>query len=190
MEMKRVGEIMIPLNAFPHIPFWFNLRQALAALQNAEKERAAQGRVPLVILVFSAQNLLVGTVGRNEIMRGLRPGFSSAQSSEISGACLDVTSNKDLYSVFFSQERALKQLRNQVERQIVEFMAPIEFTVDYSDYVPHVIYCMIDHNLTFVPVVQDKQIVGMAYAEDVLHEVVKLLYPPQEIQKKFYGTSD
>ena len=190
MEMRRVGEIMIPLNAFPHIPFWFNLRQALAALQNAEKERSGQEHVPLIILVFSAQNLLVGTVGRNEIMCGLRPTFSTVQTSAVAGASLDVTSNKDLYGVFFSQERALKQLRNQVERQIVEFMAPIEVTVDYNDFVPHAIYCMIDHNLTFVPVAQDNQIVGMAYAEDVLHEVIKLLYPRQEIQKKFYGTSD
>ena len=189
MEMKRVGEIMIPLDAFLHIPFWFNLRQALAALQSAERERKDKC-VPLILLVFSAQNLLVGTVGRSEIMRGLRPNFAPGQGAEFSQASLDVTANTDLFGAFFNQEKALKQLRNQVERQIVEFMAPIEVTADYNDYVLQVIYLMIDRNLIFVPVVQNRQIIGMAYAEDVVKEVVNLLYPLRETEKKFYGTSD
>ena len=33
MEAKRAGDIMIPLDRYPHIPHWFTLRQAIAELR-------------------------------------------------------------------------------------------------------------------------------------------------------------
>jgi signal-transduction protein with cAMP-binding, CBS, and nucleotidyltransferase domain len=59
-----------------------------------------------------------------------------------------------------------------LERQIIEFMIPIQATVDHDDPMLLAIYLMIDRGLTFVPVVRDGQIVGLVYAEDVLHEVI------------------
>ena len=29
MAFKRVGDVMIPLDEYPHLPHWFTLRQAL-----------------------------------------------------------------------------------------------------------------------------------------------------------------
>jgi len=172
MEMKRVGELMMPLEAFPYIPYWFTLRQALAELEDAEQKRTPQKPVPWLILVFSAQNHLLGIVRQREILQGLRPSLPGKLRDHYPNL-VDLTADLDLYRLGFSPDKAIQELRNQVERQILEFMAPIQATVDYDDYPLLVIYLMIDRNLTFVPVMQNGRIVGIAYMEDVLHEVIK-----------------
>jgi len=172
MEMKRVGEIMMPLEAFPYIPYWFTLRQALAELEEAEVKRTQTRPVPWLILVMSAQNHLLGIVRQREILQGLRPSQPGKLRDHYPEVA-DLTADLNLYRLGFSPDKAVAELRGQVERQIVEFMAPIQATVDYNDYPLLVIYLMIDHNLTFVPVVQNGQIAGIVYLDDVLHEVIK-----------------
>ena len=170
MEMKRAGEIMMPLSAFPYIPYWFTLRQALAELEDQENKRKLEQPVPWLILVFSAQNQLLGIVRRQNILQGLRPGVPNKLRDQFPS--LSDTADLDLYRMSFSQEKAYSDLRNQIERKILEFMTPIQATVDYCDPALLAIYMMIDHNLTFVPVVENGQIAGIVYAEDALHEVI------------------
>ncbi|MBI5115405.1 CBS domain-containing protein [Candidatus Poribacteria bacterium] len=173
MLMKRAGEIMMPLEEFPYIPYWFTLRQALAELEEAEIKRANQKPIPWVILVFSARNQLLGIVRRREILQGLKPSLTPSKVRDYYPSVPDAASDQNLYRFGFSPEKAIQELRNQIERQIIEFMAPIQATVDYDDYAMVAIHLMIDRDLSFVPVVRDGQIVGLVYAEDVIHEVIK-----------------
>jgi CBS domain-containing protein len=172
MEMKRVGEIMMPLEAFPYIPYWYTLRQALAALEDAEVKRSSQQSLPWLILVFSAQNQLLGIIRQREILQGLRPSLIPDGLRNHYPGASEGTTDPNLYRLAFSPEKAIHELRTQVERQVVEFMIPIQATVDYDDYALLAIYPMIDRNISFVPVVRNGQIVGLACAEDVLQEVV------------------
>lgn len=171
MEMKRVGEIMMPLKSFPYIPYWFTLRQALAELEDAGSKQAIQKPMPWMILVFSAQNQLLGTVRRRDILQKLKPCLVPDKLRNYSEVP-DVAADLNLYRLGFTPEKAVQELRCQMERQIIEFMVPIEATVDYNDYALLAIYLMIDRNLSFVPVVQKGEIAGIVYAEDVLHEVI------------------
>ena len=171
MVMKCAGDITMPLSAFPYIPYWFTLRQALAELADEENKRKLEKPVPWLMLVFSAQNQLLGIVRRQNILEGLRsslPDKLRDQFPTVSSMAADL----DLYRMSFSEERACQDLRNQIERKIIEFMTPIEATVDRSDPALIAIYLMINHNLTFVPVVENGRIVGIVYAEDALHEVI------------------
>ena len=174
MEMKCAGEIMIPLEAFPYIPYWFTLRQALAEVEVAETRQASDKRLPWMILVFSAQNQLLGIVRRQEILQGLRPSLRGKLRSHHPDLS-DFIADLDLYRLEFSPPKAVAELRNQIERPIIEFMSPIQATLEYDDYVLLAIYLMVDRGLSFVPVIKDKQIVGILYAEDALHEGVKHL---------------
>ena len=33
MESKTAGDFMIPLDKYPHIPYWFTMREAIAIIQ-------------------------------------------------------------------------------------------------------------------------------------------------------------
>jgi CBS domain-containing protein len=173
--MKRAREVMIPLERFAYIPYWFTLRQAMAELQREGAERAPGERLPWMILVFSAQNKLLGMVRRREIMRGLMPDIARCQDRSYGAESLRVNMPTDLYKMSFSEEQIIESLRVQIERPISEFMLPIEVTVDYDDYLIHAAYVMIDKDLSFVPVVKEGSVVGIIDAVRVLGEIVKLL---------------
>jgi predicted transcriptional regulator len=175
MELKRAGDIMIPLGMFPYIPYWFTLRQAMAEMDRAEADKTKPKHVPWIILVFTAQNELIGMVRRREILRGLRPDILGGQPNALEEKLFDVKMDPNLIEMSFSYEKALIRLRKQIERPISDFMTPIEATVNYEDGVLRAIYQMVDKNLSFVPVVQEDHIVGVVYAVDALKEITKLL---------------
>ena len=52
METKRAGEIMIPLEQYPHVPYWFTLRQVIAELEKSEFVFDGRVLLPRVVLVF------------------------------------------------------------------------------------------------------------------------------------------
>jgi CBS-domain-containing membrane protein len=174
MEMKCAGEIMIPLESFPYIPYWFTLRQALAEVEDAETRQPSDKRLPWMILVFSEKNQLLGIVRRQEILQGLRPSLPGKLRSHHPDLS-DLTADLDLYRLEFSAPKAIAELRNQIERPIIEFMSPIQATLEYDDYALLAIYLMVDRGLSFVPVIKNRQIVGIVYAEDALQEGVKHL---------------
>jgi predicted transcriptional regulator len=182
MEMKRVGEVMVPLEKFPHIPHWFTLRQALAELDRAESEALKNtpptdgaGCLPWVIMVFSAQNELLGMLNRQDLLRGLRPEMMANQPNHYQEKMVDVKIDADLLTMSFSCDKAMASLKRQIEQPVSEFLSPIETTVGRDDYLLETIYKMIDRNLSLVPVVQDGRIVGVVYALDALREMTKLL---------------
>jgi hypothetical protein len=181
MEMKRVGEIMIPLEKFPHIPYWFTLRQALAELDRAESEtlnKACEGGgttcLPWVIMIFSAQNELLGMLNRQDLLNGLRPDLMSNQPNHRE-KLFDVKVDPDLVTMSFNCDKAMAALRRQIERPVSDFLSPIETTAGHGDYILQTVHKMIDRNLSLIPVVQDGRIAGVVYALDALREMTKLL---------------
>jgi CBS domain-containing protein len=171
MEMKCVGEIMLPLELFPYIPYWFTLRQALAELGSVGAARESGRRTPWIILVFNPQNRFLGIVQREDILRGLRPGMND-KSPGIHSAYSGTSPDSDLSRLSFTPVKAVRELKDQIERQVVEFMRPLQTTVEYQDPVLLAMYLMIDHGLAFVPVVKSGEVVGIVYVEDVLSEVI------------------
>jgi CBS domain-containing protein len=170
MEMKRALDLMVPLDAFPYIPYWFTLRQALAEMETARSQRDPGRALPWIILVFSAQNQLLGLVQRKDVLAGLRPGRANKHRDRFPVS--DVTEDLNLYRLSFSPEKATQEFAAQLDRQIIEFMTPIHATVEANEYILLALYLMMDRNLAFVPVVQAGSIVGILYTEDALHEII------------------
>jgi len=67
-----VREIMVDVFEYPHIPYWFTLRQAAGIIRNTllQGEKHVQ---PLVVLVFDEKYNLVGMASLREILKGLEP---------------------------------------------------------------------------------------------------------------------
>lgn len=172
MDTKCVGDIMIPLEMFPYIPYWFTLRQALAEWEDVWTKRADKRPIPWLILVFSAKNQFLGIVRQRDVLQGLRPSLAPEKVKDFYTTGDDGGTDLNLYRLGFTPQKAIQELRGQLDRQIIEFMVPIQVTIEYDDHALLAIYLMIDRNLTFIPVVKDGQIVGLVYAEDVLHEII------------------
>ena len=67
----KIRELMINIFDYPHVPYWFSIEQAVQLMRMAFAGR--ERPEPVVILVFDEKYNLVGTLGRNDLLRGLGP---------------------------------------------------------------------------------------------------------------------
>lgn len=174
MGMKRAHEIMLALEEFPYIPYWFTLRQALAEMEEPESNQESGRHTPWLILVFNAQNQFLGMVQRQDILRGLNPRLREkahplAPSSSSPGA------DPELIRLGFSEGKVVQMLKEYLSRPMAEFIVPPLLTAEVDDPILLVTHLMIDHGLTFVPVTRSGEIVGLIYLEDALNEVMAFI---------------
>jgi hypothetical protein len=72
MKIKQVKEIMVPMETYPHIPYWFTLRQAMAEMEPSVFDSNANRSLSrMSLLVFNEKYELLGMVRRRDFMRGL-----------------------------------------------------------------------------------------------------------------------
>ena len=71
---RQVREVMIPLQDYPHIPYWFTLRQAVALVRESALKYAGVFE-PRTVLVFNEKYQIVGILTLRDILKGLEPAF-------------------------------------------------------------------------------------------------------------------
>lgn len=173
MEIKRAGEVMIPLDEHPHIPYWFTLRQAVAEMEKSEFDINGRKSLPRVLLVFDEKYQLLGIVRHGDILGGLEPEFLASLLLDTRKKLVDVKQDPNLSEPSF--DKLIKSIQERAERPVSDVMHPIKATVNYEDHIIKVIYEMVDSNLSLLPVLKDKEVVGVVHNEDLFHEVAKLL---------------
>jgi len=173
MEIKTAGELMIALDKYPHIPYSYTLRQAIAEFQKWEINVGGRKSLPRVILIFDDHNQLMGMVRRRDILRGLEPMFLAGSQSEISRKLFDVKVDSNIAE--FSYEKSLKHMKDHAERPVKEVMFPIVATVDYNDHIMKVISELVGQNVSLMPVLRDGRVVGVVRSVDVFHEISNFL---------------
>ena len=172
MEIKRARDILIPLEEYPHVPYWFTLRQALVELEGAELEKHGRRTLPRVALVFDEKYQLLGTIRRRDILRGLEPEFLSNKSMQFRKKIFDV--DADFSGTTLTFDMLLKSVRDQSERPVSDMMQIIKTTVNYDDSLLRIIYEMVENNMTVLPVLKDGEVVGIVRTVEVISEVKKL----------------
>nr|CAJ31192.1 CBS-domain-containing protein [uncultured sulfate-reducing bacterium] len=173
MEIKRAGDVMIPLEVYPHIPYWFTLRQTVAELESAQIEMYGRKSLPRWVLVFDEKYQLMGTVRRRDILRGLEAEFLSREAPAAEHNPFHVKVDPGLSEL--SYDKLLERMRKQAERPVSDVMQPIITTVEYEDNLIKVIFEMVDHNVSMIPVLKENKVAGVIRSTDVLHEVDKLV---------------
>jgi len=165
---KSAGDIMIPLDAYPHIPYWFSLRQAMAEIENTVLEIDGQKSLPRIVLVFDEKYNLMGMVRRRDILRGLQPDFVSAQSGD-SKKLFNVEVDPNLMEM--SYDILIKSIKDRAEQAVSKIMVPITRTVEYEDHIMKVVHEMVTYNLSLLPVLCVSEVVGVVRSVDVFHEI-------------------
>ncbi len=173
MTTKRAGDLMIPLEQYPHIPHWFTLRQAIAELQNAVIEIEGRQSLPRALLVFDEKYDLLGIVRRRDILRGLEPKFMRTMSHPHRKQLFDVEADPDL--TVLTSGRVASAVRELAETPISEVMQPITATVEYTDQITKAIYKMITRDQNLWPAVKDKKVVGAIRSDDVFNEIARIV---------------
>ena len=171
---KTAGELIIPLEQYPHVSRWFTIREAIEVMEKAQLEIGGRKSIPRVVLIFDEANQLLGMARRRDILRALEPQFLTSEPMQYRKKLFDVRVDPNLAEV--SYEKVLDGLQKRADLLVVDFMRPIAETVDYDDHLMKVIYEMVDNNLSLLPVLKAGKVVGVVRSVGVLHEVAKILH--------------
>lgn len=158
LKDRVVSDIMVDVFEFPHIPYWFSIRQA-AGIFKATIPREDKCFNPMGILVFDEKYNLLGTLNLKSILKGLEPSFlrpsSKAQVLEE-----DIVALSSLWDAETTRESA--------ERPVSDIMVPARILVAPDDPVTKAAFLMMRHDLTLMPVLDGrKKLVGMVRIVEV-----------------------
>ena len=162
---KKVKDILIPKERLIVIPERFKIRQALKTLREGKTDIQVVG-----FLVLGDNNELLGSLCLKEFIKGLAPQFlqpvSSAQVVQENEANL-----AELWdSVLEDQSRRFS------EEPVSKYYAPIKTSVEPEDVITKAAYLMLFHDLTFLPVLEQKRrLVGVVTIFDVFRELSLLI---------------
>jgi CBS-domain-containing membrane protein len=137
---------MVDVFEFPHIPYWFTLRQAAGIIRNTllGGEKHVQ---PLVVLVFDEKYNLVGMANLREIMKGLEPLWAAAAPAPAAGA------------------------KPASEAPVATVMRSTEAFVEPEASVADAARLIVERGLELVPVLEDrKKLIGVVRWQEVFRE--------------------
>jgi predicted transcriptional regulator len=172
MDLKKVKEIMIPLSKYPHIPYWFTIRQAIVEMEKSELDIDGRKSLPRGVLVFDEKYRLMGVVRRRDILKRLEPEASDENSENVSKAG---ETKGDVKSIPVVPAGWVAEMKKRGEHQVCEIMMPIGVTINSEDQLVNAINKMVDNDLSIIPVMKDDKVVGVVRSVDVFHEIAKLM---------------
>ena len=173
MANKTAGDIMIPLERYPHIPFWFTLRQAIAELEKSTIEHGGRKSLPRALLVFDEKYQLLGIIRRRDLLKGLEPKFLRTMPMPHRKKLFDIEVDPNL--VEFSSGKIGKAIKEQAEMHVSEVMQPISSTLEHTDHLAKIVYKFINRDQNLMPVMKDGKVVGVVRSVDAFHEIAKLV---------------
>jgi CBS domain-containing protein len=161
---KKVKALMIPLEDYPHIPYWFTLRQAMAIVREAAIKFEGSFE-PRAVLVFDDKYQLMGILTLRDIIKGLEPRFLKETKLIKADPSLTVLF-RDLFG---------PNLQEQSQRPVSEAMSPIKVLADAEDNIIKVLYLMIKENVGLMPVLEKGKVIGMIRLSDLFNEISKIV---------------
>jgi CBS domain-containing protein len=165
-DSKLVKELMIDAFEYPHMPYWFTIRQAAGIMRKTVID-AQKCIHPQMILVFDEKYNLIGTLTIRDILRGLVPCLlapGSAANAEVTPA-----EEKAIADVKAGLSR--DELKKLSEKPISEIMKPVSVSVSLEDSIARAAFLMECRNIQVLPVLENKKLVGIVRMMEVFQEV-------------------
>jgi len=164
-EMKKVKDVMVDVFDFPHIPYWFTIRQAIGIVKKSllGSEKCQH---PLAILVFDEKYNLLGTLSLKDLLKGVEPNFLKP----ITKAQVHAEDESSLSMIWESLFSGVSG--ETVNRPVGEIMVPAKAFVKPEDPITKAAYLMIHNDLVLLPVLEDKKkFVGLVRMLEIFEEL-------------------
>ncbi len=161
---QKVKDLMIPLEDYPHIPYWFSLRQAMAIVREAAIKFEGSFE-PRAVLVFDEKYQLMGILTLRDVIKGLEPRFLHETALVKADPSLTVMIG-DLFG---------PGLKEASQKPVSEVMSPIKVTIQGNDPIAKAVAVMIQEGVGMMPVIQDNKVAGMIRLSDLFKVISDLV---------------
>jgi CBS-domain-containing membrane protein len=148
---RKINEMIIPLNRYPHMPYWGTLKEAIVQL-NLTYDTGYH-----TVLVIDENQKLAGLLTQKDIFFKMIPALSAGHNK-----------NEPLTWDHLLDEGT----RLRLDLPIKEFMSKPKAFAFLGDGVLKSGHAMLEKNLFFLPVLrEDGLVLGVVLMEDVFHEI-------------------
>lgn len=161
---KTVKDLMIDVFEFPHIPYWFSIKQAMGIMKKSllGTERCIR---PVVILVFDEKYNLVGTLTHINILKGIEPKFLKSTKAQVIED--DMAGLSIIWDTLFNKES-----KEMSEKPVSEIMTQAKVFVGPEDPITKAAYLMLHNDLVLLPVLENKKkLIGVVRMVEVFDEL-------------------
>jgi CBS-domain-containing membrane protein len=180
MEDIHAEDIMIPLDAYPHVPHWFSIRQAIIEMEKAQFERDGRKSLPHYVLIFDDEYRLMGLAKRRDMLRGLGP--NALQDKKEKRGEKDPGIRRDRQPGDDASHASVKDLSKRAEMPVSEIMTPVRATLEHDVPLLEVADFMVVNDVSIVPVLKDGAVIGVVRSTEVLHRIAKKIISPSELR--------
>lgn len=162
---KTVKDLMVDVFEFPHIPYWFSIRQAIGIIKKSLLS-GEKCHHPMAVLVFDEKYNLLGTLTPKDILRGLEPRFLK-QTTKAQVHAEDESGLSLLWDTLFNKES-----KEMAEKPVSEVMTPAKVFVEPDDPITKAAYLMLHNDLVLLPVLENKKkLIGAVRMVEVFDEL-------------------
>ena len=164
---KRVEDVMNSIFDYPHIPYWFSIRQAIRTVRVSLPGYSKKNNFePFSVLVFDEKYNLLGTLSLQDIMKGLEPRFFKPVNG-FNPPGEDFSSLSLIWDSLFS-----KLSKELAEKQVSEIMAPAKYFIEPNDPLTKAAYFMLKNSLVLLPVLENKRkLVGLVRMKEIFDAI-------------------
>jgi Mg/Co/Ni transporter MgtE len=161
---KKVGELMIPLTDYPHIPYWFTIKQAIAIVKTTAL--GLEGKMePTTLLVFDEKYQLMGSLTMEDLIRGVEKKFLRSNNFM----------SKEWDTPVFFEGLFTEGVKDEAQKPVSEIMSPVKETVSPDESIIKAIYIMMEKNLQLLPVIEQGTIKGVIRLNEIFNEIANLV---------------
>lgn len=166
----NMADIMTPIDQYVHVPFWYSVREAMAALNKGPKREGCSS-TERVVLVFDNAYNLVGAVRRLNLLQGLEPSFLHTADSKKKGRRELFTIADDVSLSVVDEEQSQKHMRKRSERPIEDVLSPITETLLTTDPIIKAVFKMAKVEVGVLPVLEDNAVIGIVTVDELFKAV-------------------
>lgn len=170
MEKRNtvVKDLMVDVFDFPHMPYWFSIRQAIGIMKKVflGSEKCVR---PVVILVFDEKYNLMGALTHIDIVKALEPRFLDA------GIDLATSQEKGKGNLVWDSLCG-EPSKELAEKPIGDVMVPIKVFADPDEPITKAAYLMLRNDMSVLPVLENKKkLVGIVRMIEVFDELTNVI---------------
>ncbi len=167
---KTAQDVMISLDRYPRAVATQTLAEAAQLLEQAQIDFGGRTSMPRVLLVFDADNQLLGMVRRRDILRGLEPEFHQDLGESHPEAHFTAEIDPNLSDLIGADDP--ERLRTRLEKPLSEVLCELPARVTVHDSLMKVVRELVGNNTHIAAVLDDSQVVGVVRTLDVLGAVI------------------
>ena len=147
---KKIKDMVIPLNEYPHLPYWASLKEAIVQF-NAAYEIGHRA-----VLIFDEAYKLVGIIFQKDVLKGLVPKFAQHYEDGVPILWDDLLQTGS---------------ETQLARPVKEFMSEVKATIDINDSILKASHIMIQEDNNLLPVMEGHKLIGVLRMDELFHEI-------------------